>query len=125
MSNPLDTLVSEQLGNNTQINNAITRRKALATQIKQASIAMPVQLANQLNDTLNAFWGSEDPQKLSDELDKETPGFTAQLFQYHAELAAFLGAKVPSLVDKLAKRPDTYNVVIDPVTKKVTITEKE
>lgn len=125
MSNPLNDLVVGQLGNNTQTNNAITRRKELAKQIKTAATAMPVQLAAQLNDTLNAFWGSEDPQKLADELDRETPGFTAQLFQYHYELSQFLVSKVPGLKDKLAGRPDTYDVAIDPTTKAVTITEKE
>lgn len=125
MSNPLDAAVVGKVSPSTNQQTAQALRKQLAQQIHDSAIALPIQIANGLNETLTKFWGSPDPQKLADEMDKiGGTGFTATLFTMHAKLAAFVGTEIPSLKDKIVSRPDTYDVSVDNVTKRVIITEK-
>ena len=122
MSNPLDDALAAVVTPGTS--NAVAARKQAASELIGISLQWPVQLANQLNDLMNRFWGSADPQKLADEIDRQRGvGFTATLFQFHGELAAFVAAKTPSLADKLVKRPAEYTVEV--IDGRVVITEVE
>lgn len=92
---------------------ASQRRKMLVEQVTQVSVQLPVSIVQNLNSSLGMFWGSDDPQKLAEELDKKNGvGFTKSLFTLHAELAEFISSKVPSLASSIHQRPKNYSVTI-------------
>lgn len=90
---------------------ASQKRKQLVEQLTQASVQLPVGIVQSLNQSLGSFWSADDPQRLADELDKKNGvGYTKALFILHAELAAFVGAKVPALASAIQGKPKNYNV---------------
>ena len=124
-SDPLNDVISGMVNSNTAITPQ-ERRRQRAVELSNAAANFPLIIVQNLNNQLGMFWDSGiDPQKLADELDKQNKvGFTKTLFTRHAELAAFVAAKIPSLADKIQQRPNTYDVVFN-ADDSVTITEKE
>ena len=123
MSDPFN----EQLAQRVEPNGAISplqRRKHVASEVANGAANLPIAIVQMLNNSLGQFWnGQIDPQKLADQLDADYgTGYTAKLFQLHAELGAFVAAKAPALATAIQKRPPGYDITINP-DGSVTITE--
>ncbi len=123
-TDPLNEAIAGLVNSNTTVTPQ-ERRRQRAVEIGNAAANLPIIIVQTLNQQLGMFWESGfDPQKLADELDKQHGvGYVKTIFTRHAELAAFVASKVPSLADKIHQRPNTYDVVFNP-DNSVTITEK-
>ena len=125
MSDPFNQQLAQRVEPNGAVNGPIQRRKQLAAEIANNAANLPIAIVQMLNNGLGQFWqNGVDPQKLADQLDADFgKGYTAQLFQLHAELGEFVATKVPSLASAIHKRPPGHDIVVN-ADGSVTITEK-
>jgi hypothetical protein len=126
VTNPLDQALAATVTTQGGPSNAVAMRRQIASELIGIALQWPVQIANQLNDVMNRVWGSSDPQKVCDEIDRQRgAGFCATMFAFHKDLSEFIVDRFPSLADKLVKRPPEYSIEIDEKTSRVIITETE
>ena len=123
MSDPFNNQLSQRVEPNGAI-SPLQRRKQVAAEVANNAANLPIAIVQMLNNGLGQFWnGQIDPQKLADQLDVDYgAGYTAKLFQLHAELGAFVAEKVPALATAIQKRPPGYDITVNP-DGSVTITE--
>lgn len=125
MSDPFNNQLAQRVEPNGSI-SPLQRRKQVAAEVANGAANLPVAIVQMLNNGLGQFWnGQIDPQKLADQLDADFgKGYTAQLFQLHAELGAFIASKAPALAGAIQKRPAGYDIAVN-ADGSVTITETE
>jgi len=114
LSDPFNNQLAQRVEPNGAI-SPLQRRKQVAAEVANGAANLPVAIVQMLNNSLGQFWnGQIDPQKLADQLDADFGvGYTAKLFQLHAELGAFVAEKVPALAGAIQKRPAGYDIAIN------------